>query len=90
MYKAELTITNKNGLHTRPVKEIVSVLQQYKGKVSFDYKNHIVDGKSILGILSLGIGYNQDFDIILDGMDGENFYKNKLEPKLTELDIIKR
>lgn len=79
MYKIDLETNNKSGLHAQPVKELVAVLSQYNNNVEIEFNNKTVDGKSIMGILSLGIGYNQTFSIILDGGSGEAFYRNKLE-----------
>lgn len=63
------------------VKKFVDVMRDYKGEVnvSSSKKNYIVDGKSILGVISLGFDDNLDV-IFHNGITDD--YKHELEPFL--------
>ena len=49
----ELTVLNRLGLHARCAAAIVKELNKYKSKVILKKGNTIVDGKSILDIITL-------------------------------------
>ena len=84
MLKKELVIKDDVGLHARPASLFVKLAQEFNGtvKVIFDRTNPRngkvetleKDGKSMIGILSLGIGRDKPFTLILDGEDEESYF----------------
>tara|TARA_B110000858_G_C17535352_1_gene351091 strand:- start:214 stop:498 length:285 start_codon:yes stop_codon:yes gene_type:complete len=91
MLEKELVVTDEVGLHARPASLFVKIAQEFNGTVTvkFNKKNpqtgeeELVekDGKSMIGILSLGIGKDKPFTLTLDG-DDEDLYFSKFEELL--------
>lgn len=50
----ELEIRNRLGLHARAAAAFVKVAARYRAEVSVELDNAAVDGKSLLGLLTLG------------------------------------
>lgn len=83
MLEKELVVKDEVGLHARPASLFVKIAQEFDGtvKVKFNKKNPQTgeeeliekDGKSMIGILSLGIAKDKPFTILLDGEDEELF-----------------
>lgn len=70
---AELTetreITHVHGLHARASTKFVEVAQQYVSEITVEKDDHEVDGKSVLGILTLGAELGNVITIRADGPD---------------------
>jgi phosphotransferase system HPr (HPr) family protein len=91
MLEKELVVKDEVGLHARPASLFVKIAQEFNGKVTvkFNKKNpqtgeeELVekDGKSMIGILSLGIAKDRPFVLTLDGED-EELYLAKFEELL--------
>lgn len=75
MKKAVVKIVNQSGLHARPASMFVKVASQFKSEVEIECEGRKGNGKSIIGVMSLGIGANQEFTIITDGEDEETALK---------------
>lgn len=73
-------VTNKHGLHARPVTQFVMLANQYQSKIEVSCGNLAVDGKSVMSMLRLGAGKGTMLKIIADGQDAEAALK-----KLSEL-----
>jgi len=83
MLEKELVVKDEVGLHARPASLFVKIAQEFDGtvKVKFNKKNPQTgeeeliekDGKSMIGILSLGIAKDKPFTIVLVGEDEELF-----------------
>ena len=91
MLERELVVTDEVGLHARPASLFVKIAQEFNGTVTikFNKKNSQTgeeelvekDGKSMIGILSLGIAEDKPFTLTLDGED-EELYLSKFEELL--------
>ncbi len=66
-----LTIRSSVGLHARPAAEFVKIAQEFVGEVVISYNEQEVDGKSMIGILKLGIKKDTSFDLTLNGQEEE-------------------
>ncbi|MEM9423530.1 MAG: HPr family phosphocarrier protein [Spirochaetota bacterium] len=64
-----IRVTNAAGVHASPSAQIVQTVMEYNATVAFVHKNKIVDGRSILGILSLGLTKGTQFVIRAEGAD---------------------
>lgn len=71
----EFEIINEFGLHARPSASFVKMANQFESKISVEYDNSVVDGKSIVGLLTLGIGTGEKLKITADGKDAKNAIK---------------
>tara|TARA_B100000700_G_scaffold151110_1_gene167876 strand:+ start:7 stop:267 length:261 start_codon:yes stop_codon:yes gene_type:complete len=80
-----LTIRSSVGLHARPAAEFVKLAQEFNGKVTISYNNQEVDGKSMIGILKLGIKKDTSFDLTLNG-ENEDDYMLKFEELISKDD----
>lgn len=81
----EIKITNSSGLHARPASLWVQTASRYKSNIKIKTANTEVEGKSILGILSLGLTAGSTFQLIVDGEDEEEAAEN-LEALLANLE----
>ena len=91
MLEKELVVKDEVGLHARPASLFVKIAQEFNGTVTVKFnKNNpqtgeeeLVekDGKSMIGILSLGIAKDRPFVLTLDGED-EELYLAKFEELL--------
>lgn len=67
----ELTIKNPQGLHARPAALFVQTASQFDSFVRIRKNNEVVDGKSIMAILSLGLEKGSKIVLIVEGDDAE-------------------
>ena len=80
-----LTIRSSVGLHARPAAEFVKIAQEFNGEVTICYNDQEVDGKSMIGILKLGIKKDTSFDLTLNG-ENEDDYMLKFEKLISKDD----
>jgi phosphotransferase system HPr (HPr) family protein len=64
-----VTVVHRQGLHARPAALFVQLAQRYASKVTVKKGRKIVDGKSIMGLLTLAAGSGARISIITDGTD---------------------
>lgn len=69
MTEREVTIKNRAGIHARPAALIVQTASRFKSKILLQKDNEQINGKSIMGIITLGAGYNTPIRIIAEGAD---------------------
>ena len=69
MISRDVTINNNIGLHARPATFFVQKANSYKGSVWVEKGDRRVNAKSLLGVLSLGIGKGTTITLISDGPD---------------------
>jgi phosphocarrier protein HPr len=77
--KAFFTVLNDKGLHTRPSTELVKCAANFKCQVTLNYKDYVVNAKSILGILMLAAGKGAKVGIEAVGEDAEDAIKALLK-----------
>lgn len=86
MVERIVTIKNRAGIHARPAALIVQNASKYKSRIYLEKDNDRVNGKSIMGIITLGAGFNTSIKIIADGEDEvdaataiETLFNNRFE-----------
>ncbi|MGV8058699.1 MAG: HPr family phosphocarrier protein [Smithellaceae bacterium] len=62
-------LKNKLGMHARPAAALVKIAQQFKSDIYIEHNGETVDGKSILGILTLACPQNGSLTIRIEGSD---------------------
>lgn len=67
MIQKKLTIVNNLGLHARAAAKLVNCASHYGCKIDIIHNKRRVDGKSILGVMTLGATKGQELEIILEG-----------------------
>ena len=76
-------MVHPQGLHARPAALFVQISSKYNAQVSVKKGSEVVNGKSIMGILMLGVQQNSKIIVEADGEDAlelmaeiEGFLKN--------------
>ncbi|MBI5149242.1 MAG: HPr family phosphocarrier protein [Candidatus Omnitrophica bacterium] len=69
--QADITIKNPQGLHARPAAMFVQAASKYNSNVTIQKGDERVNGKSIMGILTLGIEKNSRIVLEADGDDAD-------------------
>lgn len=66
-----ITIENPHGLHARPASQFVQAAARFVSEVSIEKDGEKIDGRSIMGILSLGLEFGSKIVLTVDGDDQE-------------------
>lgn len=69
MIEHVVTIKNRAGIHARPAALLVQTAGKFKAKFYIEKDNDRINGKSIMGIITLGAGYDTSLKLILEGDD---------------------
>ena len=69
MEKRDFTITSETSIHTRPATILVQAASKYNSDVTLSYEGKSVNLKSIMGVMSLGVGQNASVTITAKGDD---------------------
>lgn len=75
MMTKAFTIQNKLGIHARPAAQFVRTASRYKSDVSVEKDGEMVDGKSIMGMMMLAVGYGMQIVVTVDGPDEADLMK---------------
>lgn len=67
-----LTVKNASGLHARPAGMVVKTASKFNSDISFEYNGKTINAKSIMGVMSLGLGKDNQVKIIVKGSDQED------------------
>lgn len=69
MIEKKITIKNKLGLHARAAVKFVNLANRYSSSVKIVKDGNEVDGKSILGILTLAASQGTPIKLVVSGRD---------------------
>jgi phosphocarrier protein len=69
MKSAEVTIVNRLGLHARAATRLVNCASTFSSEVFVKKGTRTVNGKSIMGVLTLAAGIGTELTIEADGAD---------------------
>jgi phosphocarrier protein HPr len=69
MVEKKFVIVDKTGIHARPATQMVNKASQYDSKITLTNQDRTVNLKSIMGVLSLGIGKGEEIVITAEGLD---------------------
>ncbi|MDP8216104.1 MAG: HPr family phosphocarrier protein [Candidatus Kaelpia imicola] len=67
----KLKVASEQGLHARPAAVFVETANKFMSKVIVTKGDLVVDGKSILNILTLGVECKDEIIIEVEGEDAE-------------------
>lgn len=67
-------ITANSGLHARPATLLVNKASKFNSDIELHYEQKVVDLKSIMGVMSLGIPKDAQIEIIIEGSDADIAY----------------
>ena len=69
MEKNEFHIIAETGIHARPATMLVQTAGRYSSDITLEYNGKSVNLKSIMGVMSLGVGQGADVTITAEGDD---------------------
>lgn len=68
-------IQNTLGLHARPSASFVRTATEFKSHITVGNDDMVVNGKSVMGLLTLGAGRGSKITITAEGPDADNAVK---------------
>ena len=71
MLKKSITIGLTSGLEARPVAMLVQIASQYDSHIYVESQRARVKAKSIVGVMTLGMGAGEVLTVSVDGADEE-------------------
>jgi phosphocarrier protein HPr len=81
-----VTIRNRAGMHARPAALLVKTASRFNCQIFIEKDEERVNGKSIMGVITLGATYDSSLKIIANGPDEEaaldaigRLFENKFE-----------
>ncbi|WP_373738586.1 phosphocarrier protein HPr [Jeotgalibaca porci] len=69
MEKKDFNIIAETGIHARPATLLVQTASKFNSDINLEYKGKSVNLKSIMGVMSLGVGQGAEVTITVDGQD---------------------
>lgn len=71
MESMNIKLINEEGLHARPAAIFVRIASKYSSDIWLEAHGTKVDGKSIIGIMSLGAFHGEEITISAKGTDAK-------------------
>ena len=62
-------VANRAGMHARPASRLVKLATHYKSEIWIKCNGDRVNGKSIMGVITLGSGFRSELTISASGAD---------------------
>lgn len=69
MEKRDFHVTAETGIHARPATILVQTSSKFSSDINLVYNEKNVNLKSIMGVMSLGVGQGADVTITAEGDD---------------------
>jgi phosphocarrier protein HPr len=86
MMERIVTIKNRAGMHARPAALLVKTANSFASQIFIEKDSERVNGKSIMGVITLGATFDTPLKIIAEGPDEaqaldaiENLFENRFE-----------
>ncbi|MDQ0198401.1 phosphocarrier protein HPr [Neobacillus ginsengisoli] len=83
MAEKQFKVIAETGIHARPATLLVQTASKFDSEINLEYKGKKVNLKSIMGVMSLGVGQGADINITAEGSDAEEALRS-LEETLTK------
>jgi len=71
MIEREVTVRNRAGLHTRPASMLVRTASQFESEVFLRRDNYEINGKSVIGVMTLAAEQGATLELLVEGEDEE-------------------
>ncbi|MEH7436573.1 phosphocarrier protein HPr [Neobacillus drentensis] len=81
MAEKQFKVIAETGIHARPATLLVQTASRFDSEITLEYKGKKVNLKSIMGVMSLGVGQGADIVISAEGNDADEAL-NSLEETL--------
>ena len=69
MYTKTVKVINRAGVHARPAALLVQAAKDFASEIYLERDDDRINGKSIMGIITLGAAFGSEITIIADGPD---------------------
>ncbi|WP_034550750.1 phosphocarrier protein HPr [Carnobacterium funditum] len=69
MEKRDFHVIAETGIHARPATLLVQTASKFSSDINLEYKGKSVNLKSIMGVMSLGVGQGAEVVISANGTD---------------------
>ena len=69
MTEKKVTIINRAGIHARPAAMLVQTANQFASEIYIEKDSERINGKSIMGIITLGATFDSELNIVAEGDD---------------------
>ncbi|NLW41109.1 MAG: HPr family phosphocarrier protein [Tissierellia bacterium] len=69
MIRRTVVLNNEIGLHARPAALFVQTANKFSSNVYIELDGKRVNGKSIIGVMSLGAFHGEEITLIVNGAD---------------------
>ncbi|AZV42069.1 MULTISPECIES: phosphocarrier protein HPr [Peribacillus] len=79
MIEKKFKVVAETGIHARPATLLVQAAGKFDSEITLEYKGRTVNLKSIMGVMSLGVGKNADITITATGSDENDAIKTLTE-----------
>ncbi|MGB9696007.1 MAG: HPr family phosphocarrier protein [Ignavibacteria bacterium] len=79
MIEKEVTIINRAGMHTRPASQIVKIASKYKADFFISKDGYEVNGKSIIGVMTLAAEQGSKLILKFSGVDEEELAREMID-----------
>lgn len=83
MVEKQYKVTADTGIHARPATLLVQAAGKFNSDIQLEFKGKKVNLKSIMGVMSLGIGQGAEIKIIAEGTDEKEAVQS-IEDTLTK------
>ncbi len=84
MVVKEITITNRSGLQSKSAAVFIQKASNYKSSIWIEKDERKANAKSLLGLLSLGIGSGARVSVIVSGEDEDRAAEELAEYLVSE------
>lgn len=71
MIEKEVKVVNRAGLHTRPAASLVKLSAKFKSDIYLDRDGFTINGKSIIGVMTLAAEQGCSLTLRVEGEDEE-------------------
>ena len=85
LFKRTVSVFHGQGLHARPAALFVQLAKQFDCRVTVKKGRKVVDGKSIMGLLTLAAGPRSRIAILCDGADAHKALERLVDLVTTPL-----
>lgn len=69
MVNQSVVLTAPSGFHARPASQFVKLANGFSSEITLGFGENVVNGKSIMGILTLGAGQGSEVLLTVSGDD---------------------
>jgi phosphocarrier protein HPr len=72
MAEKQFKVVAETGIHARPATLLVQTASRFDSEITLEYKGKTVNLKSIMGVMSLGVGQGAEIKIAAEGNDAND------------------